>query len=73
MQTPTPEDEALFTALLEGEDPGAYVVVPAGVLVSTLLIAFRTTVNSRGILQPQKAATRLILDLKRVGYLRRVT
>lgn len=65
---PLDEQAELMTSLLEGAEPDSYVVMPAGALVTQVLIALRETTNTKGELQPGKATARLVRNLDALGF-----
>lgn len=61
-------ESALLDALLQDSDPGSYVVIPIGALVTQVMIAFRETNARGGKHRPARAMVRLALNLRELGW-----
>jgi hypothetical protein len=70
MQSPTEVQLELMTALLEGEDPDAWVCIPVSALVSQITVVLNETTDNKGPHRPGRVSTRLVKNLFVSGWIR---
>lgn len=68
--TPTPDQLALMTPLLEDLDADVWVVCPVGALLRQLNLALGETSTHDGRVRPGRLGMRLVRNLHQIGWSR---